>query len=100
MSDTPHAPGWWQASDGKWYPPESTPAMTPAPPNMPPPHVVAPSAPAEVATPLAAPEPVMSDKNQRRQDKAAEKQEAKEHKAGERAAKKADADHAPRRNWR
>ncbi len=21
MSDTPLAPGWWQASDGKWYPP-------------------------------------------------------------------------------
>lgn len=25
MSDTPQGPGWWQASDGKWYPPESAP---------------------------------------------------------------------------
>ncbi|MBA3281783.1 MAG: RDD family protein, partial [Acidimicrobiia bacterium] len=22
MSDTSQGPGWWQASDGKWYPPE------------------------------------------------------------------------------
>jgi len=29
MSDTSQGPGWWQASDGKWYPPES--AATPAP---------------------------------------------------------------------
>lgn len=21
MSDTPRGPNWWQASDGKWYPP-------------------------------------------------------------------------------
>jgi len=25
VSDTPQGPGWWQASDGKWYPPEQTP---------------------------------------------------------------------------
>lgn len=25
MSDTPQGPGWWQASDGKWYPPEQAP---------------------------------------------------------------------------
>ncbi len=25
MSDTSQGPGWWQASDGKWYPPESAP---------------------------------------------------------------------------
>jgi uncharacterized RDD family membrane protein YckC len=25
VSDTPQGPGWWQASDGKWYPPEATP---------------------------------------------------------------------------
>lgn len=25
MSDTPQGPDWWQASDGKWYPPEQTP---------------------------------------------------------------------------
>src|SRR4051794_33720231 len=23
MSDVPHGPDWWLASDGKWYPPES-----------------------------------------------------------------------------
>src|SRR5665213_4502909 len=22
MSDTAQGPGWWQASDGKWYPPD------------------------------------------------------------------------------
>ena len=25
MSDTSEGPGWWQASDGKWYPPEQAP---------------------------------------------------------------------------
>lgn len=25
MSDTSQGPGWWQASDGKWYPPEQQP---------------------------------------------------------------------------
>ena len=25
MSDTSHGEGWWLASDGKWYPPESHP---------------------------------------------------------------------------
>lgn len=25
VSDTPQGPGWWQASDGKWYPPEQQP---------------------------------------------------------------------------
>jgi hypothetical protein len=29
MSDTPQAPGWWQASDGKWYPPQSQQAPPP-----------------------------------------------------------------------
>jgi hypothetical protein len=34
VSDTSQGEGWWQASDGKWYPPESAPgygAATPAP---------------------------------------------------------------------
>ena len=31
MSDTSQGPGWWQASDGKWYPPEQAPAAAPAP---------------------------------------------------------------------
>lgn len=26
MSDQSQGPGWWQASDGKWYPPEQSPA--------------------------------------------------------------------------
>ena len=45
MSDASQGPGWWQASDGKWYPPESHPsAMTnPAPadpgPRPPPPAI-------------------------------------------------------------
>lgn len=28
MSDTSQGPGWWQASDGKWYPPEQAPGAT------------------------------------------------------------------------
>ena len=30
MSDTSQGPGWWQASDGKWYPPEQAPGAQPA----------------------------------------------------------------------
>lgn len=30
MSDASQGPGWWQASDGKWYPPETTPGGPPA----------------------------------------------------------------------
>ena len=29
MSDYSNGPGWWQASDAKWYPPESAPAASP-----------------------------------------------------------------------
>lgn len=32
MSDQSQGPGWWQASDGKWYPPE-TPSGVPTPPS-------------------------------------------------------------------
>lgn len=32
MSDTPAGPGWWQASDDKWYPPEQHPDHRPATP--------------------------------------------------------------------
>ncbi len=32
MSDTSQGPGWWQASDGKWYPPESAPWAAPVTP--------------------------------------------------------------------
>jgi Domain of unknown function (DUF4190) len=30
MSDTSQGPGWWLASDGKWYPPEQSPGYEPA----------------------------------------------------------------------
>ena len=30
MSDFSQGPGWWQASDGKWYPPDQTPGSAPA----------------------------------------------------------------------
>lgn len=42
MSETPGGPGWWQASDGKWYPPELHPDATAAgfpPPTSGPPGV-------------------------------------------------------------
>ncbi len=29
MSDQSQGPGWWQASDNKWYPPETRPATSP-----------------------------------------------------------------------
>lgn len=29
MSDSSQGPGWWQASDGKWYPPEQAPGAQP-----------------------------------------------------------------------
>ncbi len=31
MSDASQGPGWWIASDGKWYPPELHPAVREAP---------------------------------------------------------------------
>jgi len=35
-ADTPQGPGWWQASDGKWYPPQQASGSTPEPPPVPP----------------------------------------------------------------
>lgn len=32
MSDTPQGEGWWLASDGKWYPPETAPGYQQPPP--------------------------------------------------------------------
>lgn len=37
-------PGWWLASDGNWYPPESHPNYTPPPPPPPPPTRTSPGA--------------------------------------------------------
>lgn len=34
MSDTSQGPGWWQATDGKWYPP-APPTPPPTPPQPP-----------------------------------------------------------------
>lgn len=33
MTDVSQGEGWWLASDGKWYPPQSVPAPTAAPPG-------------------------------------------------------------------
>ena len=41
MSDVSHGPGWWQASDGKWYQPESHPNYVP-PPTPPPAPITSP----------------------------------------------------------
>ncbi|MBI2704461.1 MAG: hypothetical protein HYX32_04115 [Actinobacteria bacterium] len=58
MSDTSQGPGWWQASDGKWYSPESHPSYqaptAPQPAAPPPPAAPAPMAP----PPQMAPPPV------------------------------------------
>ncbi len=35
MSDTPQGPGWWQASDGRFYPPDARPGLPPPPANAP-----------------------------------------------------------------
>ena len=58
MSDTPNSPGapgpgWWQASDGNWYPPESHPSYAPpAPvPDVAPPPVTPPPPPGGFASP-------------------------------------------------
>ena len=42
MSDTPQGPGWWLASDGRWYPPSQRPAD---PPHVPPPPTPVPGPP-------------------------------------------------------
>ena len=36
MSDSPQGPGWWQASDGKWYPPEQSAGSGSSAPSPPP----------------------------------------------------------------
>jgi hypothetical protein len=33
VSDVSQGPGWWQASDGKWYPPQQAPTAAPPPPQ-------------------------------------------------------------------
>jgi hypothetical protein len=31
MSEVPQGPAWWQATDGKWYPPQPPPTYVPVP---------------------------------------------------------------------
>jgi hypothetical protein len=52
-ADTSQGPGWWQASDGKWYPPEQIPASPPTPVPTPPPTPT--SVPAAPMVPAATP---------------------------------------------
>ncbi|MFN3219940.1 MAG: hypothetical protein ACE367_25910 [Acidimicrobiales bacterium] len=52
MSDYSQGPGWWQASDGRWYPPETHPDYV-APPPAAPAVVPPPAAPAVVPPPAA-----------------------------------------------
>lgn len=47
MSEQSMGPGWWQASDGRWYPPESAPGPAAPTPSWPP----APVAPSPWAAP-------------------------------------------------
>lgn len=35
MSEQSQGPGWWRASDGRWYPPETHPGYRPPPPPPP-----------------------------------------------------------------
>ena len=49
MSDVPHSPGWWQAGDGRWYPPppgltDEMPARPPTPAPDHPPYAFDPTA--------------------------------------------------------
>jgi hypothetical protein len=39
VSEVSQGPGWWQASDGKWYPPQPAAPVTPPPPPPGPPPV-------------------------------------------------------------
>jgi hypothetical protein len=64
MSDTSQGPGWWEASDGKWYPPEQHPSdqppATPAPPPRPPSPAAA-QGPAPAGTPAVSLPPFSFD---------------------------------------
>jgi uncharacterized RDD family membrane protein YckC len=56
MSEMSQGPGWWLASDGKWYPPQLHPSMGPPPPPPPPPSAFRGSSGAgSAAPPFSAP---------------------------------------------
>jgi uncharacterized protein DUF4190 len=53
MSDTSQGPGWWLASDGRWYPPEQwTGPPESAPPTIAPPTIAPPTMPAQTTVPF------------------------------------------------
>jgi hypothetical protein len=55
MSDVPEGPGWWQASDGRWYAPEQFGGGADGPAPPPPPAPPAPAPPAPAPPPPAPP---------------------------------------------
>lgn len=61
MSDVSQGPGWWQASDLKWYPPELhadyVAPPTPVTPTLPPPPKLPPPPPTPVTGPAAQQQP-------------------------------------------
>ncbi len=62
MSEQSQGPGWWQASDGKWYPPEQhpdhqAPAEPPVTQTLPPTTALPPVAPLSPPGPPAGPPP-------------------------------------------
>jgi uncharacterized RDD family membrane protein YckC len=60
MSDVSGGPGWWQASDGRWYPPEQHPSYAPPPPpptSPPPPPPGPPGSPGQPGGPPPPPYP-------------------------------------------
>jgi len=59
MSDVSQGPGWWRASDGKWYAPEQHPNYTPPPPPPPSPPPTPPQSAAFGAPNQAHNEPSM-----------------------------------------
>jgi len=66
MSDVSQGPGWWQASDGKWYAPEQGAGYVPPPPP-PTPAAAAPAPPVPpVTTPDAGPEATPPEKKSHR----------------------------------
>lgn len=58
MTDVSQGPGWWQASDGKWYPPEAVPGATPSVVAYGAPPVAAYGAPPGNRGPLGKPEKI------------------------------------------
>jgi hypothetical protein len=57
MSDVSRGPGWWIASDGRWYPPEQHPGYRPPPPPAPLTAPVAPPTAPVIQTMSVVPQP-------------------------------------------